>query len=198
MSALLITVHIIVCIALIMIVLLQTGKGADMGAAFGGGGSQTLFGSTGASSFLSTATTWAAIIFMVTCLSLAYNSSHKTGRSIMKDVKVPAAEQAQPETAPGAEKTEAAPSSASPLQTTVETKAAGEKEGAKTEEVAAETVPPVQPSESAEPVSPAPESVPPVQPSAESAETAPPAAGDNQTDPMTAPPVTEEGKTEQN
>jgi preprotein translocase subunit SecG len=44
-------IHVVVCIALIMIVLLQTGKGADMGAAFGGGSSQTLFGSTGASTF---------------------------------------------------------------------------------------------------------------------------------------------------
>jgi len=51
MSILLIIIHIIVCIALIMIVLLQTGKGADMGAAFGGGSSQTLFGSTGARPF---------------------------------------------------------------------------------------------------------------------------------------------------
>ena len=70
--------HVIVCIALIMIVLLQTGKGADMGAAFGGGSSQTLFGSTGASTFLSKATTVAAIIFMVTSLALAYLSSHRT------------------------------------------------------------------------------------------------------------------------
>jgi preprotein translocase subunit SecG len=46
MSLILIVIHIVVSVALIMIVLLQTGKGADMGAAFGGGGSQTLFGST--------------------------------------------------------------------------------------------------------------------------------------------------------
>ena len=53
MLLLIIVIHVVACIALIMIVLLQTGKGADMGAAFGGGSSQTLFGSTGASSFLS-------------------------------------------------------------------------------------------------------------------------------------------------
>ena len=76
----LIIIHIVVCIALIMIVLLQTGKGADMGAAFGGGSSQTLFGSTGASTFLSKATTAAAIIFMVTSLGLAYLSSHRSRR----------------------------------------------------------------------------------------------------------------------
>ena len=68
MSIFLILIHVFVCIALIMIVLLQTGKGADMGAAFGGGSSQTLFGSTGASTFLSKATTAAAVIFMLTSL----------------------------------------------------------------------------------------------------------------------------------
>ncbi|MDM8535335.1 preprotein translocase subunit SecG [Desulfobacterales bacterium HSG17] len=88
MSALLITLHVIVCIALIMIVLLQTGKGADMGAAFGGGSSQTLFGSTGASTFLSKATTIAAVLFMLTSLGLAYMSSHKMTSSIMTDVEV--------------------------------------------------------------------------------------------------------------
>jgi preprotein translocase subunit SecG len=94
MSILLIVVHVVVCVALIMIVLLQTGKGADMGAAFGGGGSQTLFGSTGASTFLSKATTGAAIIFMVTSLGLAYLSSHRTGDSIITDA--PAVEQQLP------------------------------------------------------------------------------------------------------
>ncbi|MBA4368639.1 MAG: preprotein translocase subunit SecG, partial [Desulfobacterium sp.] len=75
MEILIITLHVIVCLALIMIVLLQTGKGADMGAAFGGGSSQTLFGSTGASTFLSKATTVAAILFMGTCFILAYLSA---------------------------------------------------------------------------------------------------------------------------
>ena len=89
MSTLLIIVHVIVCVALIMIVLLQTGKGADMGAAFGGGGSQTLFGSTGASTFLSKATTGAAIIFMLTSLALAYMSSHRTADSIIKSTPAP-------------------------------------------------------------------------------------------------------------
>jgi preprotein translocase subunit SecG len=51
LTILLIIVHVIVCVALIMIVLLQTGKGADIGAVFGGGSSSTLFGSTGASTF---------------------------------------------------------------------------------------------------------------------------------------------------
>ena len=89
MSILLIIVHVSVCIALIMIVLLQTGKGADMGAAFGGGSSQTFFGSSGASTFLSKATTVAAIVFMVTSLGLAYISSHRPEGSIMEGQKAP-------------------------------------------------------------------------------------------------------------
>ena len=89
MSILLVIIHIAVCIALIMIVLLQTGKGADMGAAFGGGSSQTLFGSTGASSFLTKATTIAAIVFMLTSLALAYISSHRTEQSVLSDIKAP-------------------------------------------------------------------------------------------------------------
>ena len=96
MSIVLIIMHVIVCIALIMIVLLQTGKGADMGAAFGGGSSQTLFGSTGASTFLSKATTVAAVVFMLTSLGLAYMSTHKTGDSIMTDKKAPIEQQAAP------------------------------------------------------------------------------------------------------
>ncbi len=97
MSLLLIIIHVTVCIALIMIVLLQTGKGADMGAAFGGGSSQTLFGSTGASTFLTKATTAAAIIFMLTSLGLAYMSGNKTEDSIMIDTKTPIEQHAEPE-----------------------------------------------------------------------------------------------------
>ncbi len=85
MSALLITVHIIVCIILILIVLLQTGKGADMGAAFGGGGSQTLFGATGGATVLGKATTFAAVVFMLTSLSLAYVSNQGMSGSIIAD-----------------------------------------------------------------------------------------------------------------
>jgi preprotein translocase subunit SecG len=104
MSALLVIVHVIVCIALILIVLLQTGKGADMGAAFGGGGSQTLFGSTGASSFLGKATTGAAVVFMVSSLSLAYVSTNRVGGSVMERVETPAA---PAETAPAQTETPA-------------------------------------------------------------------------------------------
>lgn len=118
MSLLIIVIHVIVCIALILIVLLQTGKGADMGAAFGGGSSQTLFGSTGASTFLSKATTVAAIVFMLTSLILAYISGDKSGKSIVMDAQAPI-EESVPATG-------AAPSTQQPAD-------AGSGEPAKTE-----------------------------------------------------------------
>ena len=89
MSILLIVIHVVVCISLIMIVLLQTGKGADMGAAFGGGSSQTLFGSGGASTFLTKATSVAAIVFMLTSLTLAYVSGERAAKSVVPLVPVP-------------------------------------------------------------------------------------------------------------
>ncbi len=101
MSILLIVIHVVVCIALIMIVLLQTGKGADMGAAFGGGFSQTLFGSTGASTFLSKATTAAAIVFMLTSLTLAYMAGGKVTKSVVMDAQVPIEQQSQQSQAEG-------------------------------------------------------------------------------------------------
>jgi preprotein translocase subunit SecG len=88
MTTLIIIIHIIVCIALILIVLLQTGKGADMGAVFGGAGSQTIFGNTGATTFLGKLTTGAAIIFMITSLSLAYLSK-SSEKSVVSDIKPP-------------------------------------------------------------------------------------------------------------
>lgn len=65
-------VHVIVCIAMILIILLQSGKGADIGAAFGGGSSQTVFGSTGAGTLLSKVTIAAAVVFMSTSIVLTY------------------------------------------------------------------------------------------------------------------------------
>jgi preprotein translocase subunit SecG len=114
MSVLLIIVHVIVCIVLIMVVLLQTGKGADMGAAFGGGSSQSLFGSTGASTFLSKATTVSAIIFMVTSLALAYVSTNRTSKSIMTSTPAPISAPASSETKP--EPAQSEPQTASPSQ----------------------------------------------------------------------------------
>jgi len=70
-------IHVVISIALIMIVLLQTGRGSEIGAAFGSGSSQTLFGSSGSSGFMTKLTTIAVVVFMLTSLVLAYLYSHK-------------------------------------------------------------------------------------------------------------------------
>jgi preprotein translocase subunit SecG len=80
----LITLHVLVAVILILMVLLQKGKGADIGAAFGGA-SQTIFGPRGAQSFLSKLTAGSAIIFMLTSFTLAITESRKS--SVMEDVK---------------------------------------------------------------------------------------------------------------
>jgi preprotein translocase subunit SecG len=72
MSTVLVILHVVVCIFLIAVVLLQRGRGAEIGAVFGGGASSTVFGSRGAGSFLSKLTTAAAVLFMLTSLSLSY------------------------------------------------------------------------------------------------------------------------------
>ena len=77
--------HIIVCLFVIFIILIQSSKGAEMGAAFGGS-SQTLFGSRGASTFMSKLTTGTAILFMVTSLLLAVLASRQS--SVMSSVPV--------------------------------------------------------------------------------------------------------------
>ena len=78
----------------LIVILLQTGKGSDIGAVFGGGSSQTLFGSTGPTSFLSKLTAGAAIIFMITSFFLAVTSAKKS--SIMESVTPPAQSQQAP------------------------------------------------------------------------------------------------------
>ena len=65
------TLHVIVCVILVLVVLLQSGKGADLAGAFGGGATQTAFGSRGPASFLSKMTTVAAVIFMLTSIGLS-------------------------------------------------------------------------------------------------------------------------------
>ena len=80
-------IHLIVAVALILIVLLQTGRGSEIGAAFGGGSSQTLFGSSGSSKFMTKLTTGAVVIFMVTSLLLAYFYSHRESSVVKVPVK---------------------------------------------------------------------------------------------------------------
>jgi preprotein translocase subunit SecG len=82
MQIIVIILHVLACLGLIMIVLLQRGKGADLGAAFGGS-SQTVFGSQGAGGFLTKLTTVVAVLFMFTSLGLAYLSSHRVQATVM-------------------------------------------------------------------------------------------------------------------
>ena len=96
MTTFLIVLHILVCLALIAIVLLQGGKGAEMGASFGAGGSQTVFGAAGGQSFMGKLTAAAAIIFMLTSLTLAYFYGQPGGGSIMPSSVVTATPQAEP------------------------------------------------------------------------------------------------------
>ena len=72
-------IHIIVCLFLVIVVLLQSGKAADLAGAFGGMGSQTAFGPRGSATMLSKATTMAAALFMVTSLSLAILATRSAG-----------------------------------------------------------------------------------------------------------------------
>ena len=84
------TVHVLVALGIVGLVLMQHGKGADMGAAFGGGASGSLFGASGSANFLSRTTGILAAIFFVTSLSLAYIASHKpktTGSVMQETVK---------------------------------------------------------------------------------------------------------------
>ncbi len=94
MHALVIVIHLIACFSLILIVLLQSGKGQNMGSMFGGSGSQTVFGSSGASSFLTKATTAVAVVFMLTSLTLAYVA--KSGQeSVISDYLPPMQQEEQ-------------------------------------------------------------------------------------------------------
>ncbi len=80
-------IHIIVCILLVLSVLLQKGKGAEIGAVFGS--SEALFGSTGPITFLNKLTSVVAVVFMITSLALTYLSAHKGTGSIMEEVTTP-------------------------------------------------------------------------------------------------------------
>ncbi len=98
MKPIFLVIHIAACIGLILIVLLQKGKGAGMGAAFGGS-SQTIFGSAGATTFLHKVTTVIAIVFMLTSLGLSIFFGRGPATSVMEDVtktEVPASQTATP------------------------------------------------------------------------------------------------------
>jgi preprotein translocase subunit SecG len=107
-------IHIIVSIGLILVVLLQTGKGAEIGAVFGGS-SSTIFGSSGAGNFLTRLTTGMAVVFMITSLTLGYFASRKPAGTIF-DSRSPVVDQRQPSQAnpPSEEKNERATGTQAP------------------------------------------------------------------------------------
>jgi preprotein translocase subunit SecG len=100
MGILLTTIHVIVCLFLIVVVLLQSGKAADLAGAFGGMGSQTVFGPRGSATVLSRATTIAAALFMVTSMTLSIMATRqgKIAPSLLDKVAKPAATQTAPAT----------------------------------------------------------------------------------------------------
>ena len=122
MFNLLLVVQILSSLSIISLVLLQQGKGADMGSAFGGGSAGSLFGATGAANFMSRATKWAAVIFFATTIGLAYlanrgNTGQDTG--IMQNFTqtapvAPPAGSAVPGVAPAAPAAPAVPQNAVP------------------------------------------------------------------------------------
>jgi preprotein translocase subunit SecG len=83
MFYLIVALHVLVCFFLIFVVLIQSGKSADVAAAFGGMGSQTAFGPRGAATVLTRATTWAAIIFMITSITLSIAMSRRQSGSVL-------------------------------------------------------------------------------------------------------------------
>jgi preprotein translocase subunit SecG len=99
----LVILHVIVCLVLIGVILLQSGQAADIAGAFGGSGSQTAFGPRGAATVLSRATTWCAVMFMFTSMALAVHvstSSGGAGRSILEQFSKPAPKSAAPAPVP--------------------------------------------------------------------------------------------------
>ena len=117
---LLVVLQVVLGLGIIGLVLLQHGKGADMGAAFGGGSSGSLFGSTGSANFLSRMTAGLATVFFLTSLGLAYMGTHRpqtNGGSVMQGVTAPppaaapkpAGDVPQPADAPKPAKVPAAP-----------------------------------------------------------------------------------------
>ncbi|HXB21113.1 MAG TPA: preprotein translocase subunit SecG [Candidatus Solibacter sp.] len=100
LTALITIVHVLVCSVLIIVVLLQHGKSADIAATFGGAGSQTAFGPRGTATLLSKVTTWCAVIFMLTSISLTIFANKKHSNSVMQSLPSAPAEKAPAQPSP--------------------------------------------------------------------------------------------------
>jgi preprotein translocase subunit SecG len=113
-TPILVTLHVLVCFVLVLVIMLQSGNAADLAGAFGGAGSQTAFGPRGAATFLSKATTWCAIVFMLTSLTLSIKRtptdiSTSSGSSILEQTS---------KTAPAAPTKPATPPASAPANST--------------------------------------------------------------------------------
>jgi preprotein translocase subunit SecG len=144
MSALLVTLHVLICVALVVIVLLQAGKGAEVGAVFGGG--QAMFGGEGPANFMNKLTSAVAIGFMITSLSLALVSAHRGSVSVVGK------EEAAPITATAPEP------SAEDLDAAME--ALKQKAAEETTPAATDTAPAAEAPAAEAPPAPAPEGAP--------------------------------------
>ncbi len=98
MKTALLIIHVLVSVSLVVLVLIQRGKGADIGAAFGSGASQTVFGARGSSSFLTRTTGILAAMFFITSLSLAYLTGQHHTRKSVTEIQPPTATQKAPVT----------------------------------------------------------------------------------------------------
>jgi preprotein translocase subunit SecG len=100
----LVTLHIMVCLTLMLVVLLQSGEAADLAGAFGGAGSQTAFGPRGAATFLTKATTWCAVMFLFTSMAMTMHISSRAGsggaHSILQEFSKPTSKTSTPAPAP--------------------------------------------------------------------------------------------------
>ncbi|MBL8515670.1 MAG: preprotein translocase subunit SecG [Betaproteobacteria bacterium] len=122
MQQLVLIVHVIAAVVIIGLVLLQHGKGADMGAAFGSGSAGSLFGASGAANFLSRSTAALATVFFLTSMGLTYFSTPRAQSGVIKNIKteqqapaatipaeVPKAEAGKPESKPAESKSNEIP-----------------------------------------------------------------------------------------
>ncbi|MCK5879387.1 MAG: preprotein translocase subunit SecG [Holophagae bacterium] len=121
MFTFILVIHIIVSVVLILVILLQDGKGGDLVSALGGGGSQTLFGSTGAAGFLTKATIALTIVFVLTSLGLAVLKTREQ-RSVIGEIN-PAVEKTQPVEVKTEEEKATTPGAADQTEPAVETPA---------------------------------------------------------------------------
>lgn len=104
MLTLLAVIHILIGLSLVLFVLLQDPKGGAMGVFSGGSSSNSFFGSSGATNFLTTTTKWLAVLFAASCLGLTYMTAKRTGSSVIDNyVAPPAATTPEATTAPGSE-----------------------------------------------------------------------------------------------